>query len=62
VSKESSITRLTLNEGQAKTSEELIRFRSASFVEFAGSHPARMALTDIRNLHFGIFTLFGDWM
>jgi len=57
---DASITHLTLNEGQAKTAEELIRFRPGSFVEFAGAKPARLALgTDIRNLHLGIFTLFG---
>ena len=55
-----TITHLALTEGEAKTSEELIRFRPGSFVEFAGPKPARLQLgTDIRNLHLGIFTLFG---
>ncbi len=55
-----SIMHLTVNEGQAKTAEELIRFTPGSYIEFAGDKPARLALgTQIRNLHFGIFTLFG---
>ncbi len=54
------IMRLTLTEGEAKTSEALIRFHKGSYVEFAGQAPARLVLgTDLRNLHLGTFTLFG---
>ena len=60
VGNDQSVAHLTLNEGQAKTAEELIRFRPGSFIEFAGQNPARLSLgTEIRNLHLGIFTLFG---
>jgi len=55
-----SIEHMTLTEGQAATSEELVRFQSGGFVEFAGQKPARLKLgMDIRNLHLGFFTLFG---
>ncbi len=55
-----TITHLTLTEGQAKTAEELIRFTPGSFIEFAGQKPAQLSVgTEIRNLHLGIFTLFG---
>ena len=55
-----SIEHLTVNEGEAATAEEVIRFAPGSFVEFAGERPARLVLgTQIRNLHLGIFTLFG---
>jgi len=57
---DSTVAHLTLTEGHAKTAEELIRFRPGSFVEFAGQKPAKLSLgTEIRNLHLGIFTLFG---
>jgi len=55
-----SIEHLTVTDAQLRTSEELVRFQSGSFIEFAGQRPARLRLgTDIRNLHLGLFTLFG---
>jgi len=52
--------RLTVSEGSAKTTEEQIRLTPGSFVEFAGDKQARLQVgTEIRNLHLGVFTLFG---
>ena len=52
--------RLTVSEGSAKTTEEQIRLTPGSFVEFAGDKEARLQVgTEIRNLHLGVFTLFG---
>ncbi len=56
----SNIWRLTLTEAEARTLEELVRFHKGSYVEFADSSPARLVLgLDLRNLHLGVFTLFG---
>jgi hypothetical protein len=53
-------TRLTITEGQAKTVEELIRFHPRSYIDFTGANPAPFMLgTDLRNVHWGLFTLFG---
>ena len=55
-----SIEHLTLTEARARTAEELIRFQSGSYIEFSGQKPARLRLgMEIRNLHLGLFTLFG---
>jgi len=55
-----SIEHVTVTEAQARTAEELIRFQSGSYIEFAGQRPARLKLgTEVRNLHLGLFTLFG---
>jgi hypothetical protein len=54
------ITRLTVTEGLIKTAEEQIRLDRGSFVDFAGKKPAELRLAaQIRNLHLGLFTLFG---
>lgn len=52
--------RLTVSEGSAKTTEEQIRLTPGSYMEFAGDKEARLQVgAEIRNLHLGVFTLFG---
>jgi autotransporter translocation and assembly factor TamB len=54
------ITRLSITQAIAKTQEEEIRLQPGSYVEFAGPREAKMKLgSEIRNLHLGVFTLFG---
>jgi hypothetical protein len=53
-------TRLTLNKAVVKTAEEEIRLNPGSFVEFGGSPESQLQISsEIRNLHLGVFTLFG---
>lgn len=52
--------RLTVTEGLAKTKEEQIRLNPGSFIDLAGAREAKaQAGLEIRNLHLGVFTLFG---
>src|SRR5205807_6997060 len=56
----SGAMRLTLIDGLAKTAEEQIRLNRGSFIDFAGIQEAQLQIrTEIRNLHLGLFTLFG---
>jgi hypothetical protein len=55
-----NVWRLTITEGLVKTAEEQVRLAGGSFVEWAEGQAARLKLSSqIRNLHLGVFTLFG---
>lgn len=57
---QSNSMRLTISEAQAKTLEEQIRIHNGSYIEFVGNKAAPLKIgADIRNLHLGVFTLFG---
>ncbi len=54
------IQRLTIKQAQFRTAEELVRFNTGGHIDFAGMEPAGLQIgTEIRNLHLGLFTLFG---
>ena len=57
----SEIRRLVITDASFRTAEEQIRLMPGSFVDFAGSSsPAVIQVgTQVRNLHLGLFTLFG---
>ena len=55
-----TITRLSVTQALVKTQEEEIRLNPGSYIDFAGPGEAQMRIgTEIRNLHLGVFTLFG---